>query len=240
MLTECWSRRIPCFSTWPIDIIHSERVSSSTSSFFADRLSYALHTPMIRSKFWCHKKTRERFSIFRASAYKVSHFLISYDIEITCHNMVSWNINKNSEPESQDRNKEVGSGKAYGSRFFADFPAAVSSVLPGFDETGYLSWGCLFDDISWGWNDPADWNDGRATGYPIINLTSMPVHSLPQLSLGFPNIHQPTECSFNGVHNVIGFAIQVLEAMRRKRTFGEIIWKRIVGNENKVKINQKT
>ena len=60
----------------------------------------------------------------------------------------------------------------------------------------------------------------------------MPVYSLPQLSFGFPNIYQPTKCTFNGIHYVIGFARQVLKAMRRKRTFGEITWKRIVGNKN--------
>ena len=60
----------------------------------------------------------------------------------------------------------------------------------------------------------------------------MPVHSLPQLSFVFLNIFQPTKCTFNVIHFVIGFARQVLDVMRRKRTFGEITWKRIVGNEN--------
>ena len=49
------SRRILRFSTSPIDLIHSERMSSSTSSFFAHRLAYALHASMIISKFWCHE-----------------------------------------------------------------------------------------------------------------------------------------------------------------------------------------
>ena len=35
VLTECFSRRILRFTTSPIDLIHSERVSSSTSSFLA-------------------------------------------------------------------------------------------------------------------------------------------------------------------------------------------------------------
>ena len=38
VLTECLSRLILRLSTSPIDLIHSERVSSSTSSFFAHRL----------------------------------------------------------------------------------------------------------------------------------------------------------------------------------------------------------
>ena len=40
VLTECFSRRILRFTTSPIDLIHSERVSNSTSSF----LAYAWHT----------------------------------------------------------------------------------------------------------------------------------------------------------------------------------------------------
>ena len=55
VLTECLSRRILRLSTSPIDLIHSERVSSSTSSFSAHRLAYALHASMIISKFWCHE-----------------------------------------------------------------------------------------------------------------------------------------------------------------------------------------
>ena len=55
MLTESLSRQILRFSTSPIDFIHSERVSSSTSSFFAQRLLYASHASMVISKFWCHE-----------------------------------------------------------------------------------------------------------------------------------------------------------------------------------------
>ena len=55
VFTECLSRRILRLSTSPIDLIHSERVSSSTSSFFAQRLAYASHASMIMSKFWCHE-----------------------------------------------------------------------------------------------------------------------------------------------------------------------------------------
>ena len=66
VLTECLSRQILRLSTSPIDLIHSERVSSSTSSFFAHRLAYASHAAMIMSKFWCHEN--ERFPIFRSLA----------------------------------------------------------------------------------------------------------------------------------------------------------------------------
>ena len=55
VLTECLSRRVLRLSTSPIDLIHSERVSSSTSSFCAHRLDYAWHASMIMSKFWFHE-----------------------------------------------------------------------------------------------------------------------------------------------------------------------------------------
>ena len=55
VLTECFSRRILRFTTSPIDLIHSERVSSSRSSFLAHCLAYASHASMIISKFWCHE-----------------------------------------------------------------------------------------------------------------------------------------------------------------------------------------
>ena len=60
----------------------------------------------------------------------------------------------------------------------------------------------------------------------------MSVHSFPQLSFGFPYIYQPTKSAFDCVHYVIGFTRQILETMCGKWTFGEITWKRIVGNEN--------
>ena len=55
VLTKCFSRRILRFTTSPIDLIHSERVSSSTSSFLAHCLAYTSHPSMIISKFWCHE-----------------------------------------------------------------------------------------------------------------------------------------------------------------------------------------
>ena len=36
----------------------------------------------------------DRFPIFRSLAWKISKFVISYDIEITCHYMVTWSIKK--------------------------------------------------------------------------------------------------------------------------------------------------
>ena len=44
-------------TTSVIDLIHSERVSSSTSSFLAHCLAYALHVhaSLIISNFWCHE-----------------------------------------------------------------------------------------------------------------------------------------------------------------------------------------
>ena len=55
VLTECLSRRILRLTTSPIDLIHSERVSSSTSSFLAHCLAYTSHASMIISKCWCHE-----------------------------------------------------------------------------------------------------------------------------------------------------------------------------------------
>ena len=55
VLTECFSSRILRFRTPAIDLIHSERVSTSTSSFFAHRLAYSSHASIIMPKFWCHE-----------------------------------------------------------------------------------------------------------------------------------------------------------------------------------------
>ena len=43
------------FNHIQIDLIPSERVSSSTSSFLAHCLAYISHASMIISKFWCHE-----------------------------------------------------------------------------------------------------------------------------------------------------------------------------------------
>ena len=54
----CWqrlSRRILRFRTSAIDLTHSERVSTSTSSFLAHRLAYSSHASMMILKFWCHE-----------------------------------------------------------------------------------------------------------------------------------------------------------------------------------------
>ena len=55
VLTECFNRQILRLTTSPINLIHSERVLSSTSSFLALCLAYASHASMIISKFWCHE-----------------------------------------------------------------------------------------------------------------------------------------------------------------------------------------
>ena len=48
-------RRILRYRTTAIDLIHSERVPTSTSSFFAHRLAYSSNASMITSKFWRHE-----------------------------------------------------------------------------------------------------------------------------------------------------------------------------------------
>ena len=93
VLTECLSRRILRFRTSAIDLIHSERVSTSTSSFFAHRLAYSSHASIIMSKFWCHEyETGSLY--FGPLAQKISQFYITYHIEITCHYMATWSVKK--------------------------------------------------------------------------------------------------------------------------------------------------
>ena len=53
--TESLSRRILRLSISLIDLIYSERVSSSVSSFFVHRLAYVSHASMKMSKCWCHE-----------------------------------------------------------------------------------------------------------------------------------------------------------------------------------------
>ena len=48
VLTECFGRQILRFRTSVIGLIHSKRVSTSTSSFFANRMA-----SMIMPKIWC-------------------------------------------------------------------------------------------------------------------------------------------------------------------------------------------
>ena len=55
VLTECFSRRILRLRTLAIDLIHSERVSTSTSSFLFHRLVYSSHASMIMPKFWWYE-----------------------------------------------------------------------------------------------------------------------------------------------------------------------------------------
>ena len=54
VLTDCFSRRVLRFRTSPIALIHSQRVSTSTSFLFAHRLACSSHASMIMPKFWCH------------------------------------------------------------------------------------------------------------------------------------------------------------------------------------------
>ena len=49
------SRLILRFRRSAIDLTHSERVSTSTSSFIAHRLAYSSQASMMILKFWCHE-----------------------------------------------------------------------------------------------------------------------------------------------------------------------------------------
>ena len=93
VLTECFSRRILRLRTSALDVIHPERVSTSTFSFFAHRLAYSSHASMIMSNvlvscLW------DRFPVFWAVAQKISQFYITYYIEITCHYKATWSVQK--------------------------------------------------------------------------------------------------------------------------------------------------
>ena len=55
VLTECYCRQILRFTISPIDLIHFERVSSSTYAFLNHDLADASHVPMIISKLWGHE-----------------------------------------------------------------------------------------------------------------------------------------------------------------------------------------
>ena len=55
VLTNRLSRRILRFRTSAIDLTHSERVLTSTSSFLAHRLTYSSHASMMILKFWYHE-----------------------------------------------------------------------------------------------------------------------------------------------------------------------------------------
>ena len=75
VLTECFnSRRVLRFRTSPIDLIHSDKVSTSTSSFFAHRLACSSHASMIMPKFWCHEF--ETGFLYFGPLLKRSHILI--------------------------------------------------------------------------------------------------------------------------------------------------------------------
>ena len=74
VLTECLSRRSLRFRTSVIDLIHSERVSTSISFFFAFRLTYSSNASMIMSKFECHEY--ETVSMYFWSLLKISLSII--------------------------------------------------------------------------------------------------------------------------------------------------------------------
>ena len=93
VLTEYLSHRILRISISPVDFTHSERVSSSTSSFIAHRLAYASHASMIMSKFWCHKN--ETGSLYFGPLRKRSHSLSFRTLlrsRVTI--MTTWSIKK--------------------------------------------------------------------------------------------------------------------------------------------------
>ena len=72
VLTKCFSRRVLRLRTSAIDLIHSERVSTSTSSSFDYRMAYSSHVPMIMPKFWCVDMRQVR-CIF------ISQYLLYFD-----------------------------------------------------------------------------------------------------------------------------------------------------------------
>ena len=96
VLTECLSRRILRLITPAVDLIHSEIVSTSTSSFFAHPLAYSSpcsHASMIIQKLWCHEyETGSLY--FGPLTQKISQFYITYYIDITCHYMATWSVQK--------------------------------------------------------------------------------------------------------------------------------------------------
>ena len=124
----------------------------------------------------------------------------------------------------------LSSSSKLSSPVFLSFSKKGGTWVKGLFMGWYIFWRI------WTFIGRTEWSDNlssdKVTDNPIINLLSLPVHSLSQLSFGFPKIYQPTMCTLNGIHYVIGFARQDLEAKCQKRTFGEITWKRIVGNEN--------
>ena len=84
VFTECISCRILRFRTSAIDLIYSERVSTSTSSFLAHRLAFFPHRSMMNNKVlvpWVW----DSFPIFMTLPQKISKFNDTCDIEITCH-----------------------------------------------------------------------------------------------------------------------------------------------------------
>ena len=90
-------------------------MSSSTSSFFAHRLAYALHASMIISKFRCHENETGSLYVgpLRKRSRKLSFRTILRSLSL-CDHM------EHTETMSQSRNKVGDSEKDFGSRVAAD------------------------------------------------------------------------------------------------------------------------
>ena len=93
VLTKCLSSN-SLLQTSAIDFIHSERVSTSTSSLFAHRLAYSLHASMIMPKFVCHEC--ETGSLYFGPLLKrsLSTNYIEITCHYTCHYTATWSVQK--------------------------------------------------------------------------------------------------------------------------------------------------
>ena len=111
LLIECFSRRIIHLRTSVIDLIHSERVSTSTSSFFAQRLTRSSHESMIMPKFWCHKY--ERGSLYFGSSLSkdlsISYYVLYWDHLSLYGHMESTEIVNQSSYKVRDPRKDLES-----------------------------------------------------------------------------------------------------------------------------------
>ena len=107
VLAECFNRQILRFSTSLIDLIYSERVSRSTSSFFAHRLEYASYASMMISKFWCHENETGSLNVgpLRKRSLSVSYYVRYWD------HLLQYGHMEHKEIQSQYRHKVVILGK---------------------------------------------------------------------------------------------------------------------------------
>ena len=65
---------------------------------------------MIKSMFWCHEK--DTIYGLYISGLNVKVF-ISYDSEITCHNMATWGMKKLESEQEQGNDKPLQAFKIY-------------------------------------------------------------------------------------------------------------------------------